>query len=315
MLRTMNKKYIKSLMGLALVMLISSSCKDSLYDDYKTQAVDNHGHNQGSMVSTAVTSSALDEFYVNAVDGVNTEVEVTLIPVILSGSGLSGKDVHVKFEPALDSLDAYNTRNETEYVMPGDVGSPAFTLVDDGVVTIKAGTEVGYLKVKLVPSDYFGDVSYAFAYKIASVQEGGYTISGNHNHGIIAILPKNAYDGIYHETGTLVRQGNPVNNLDTDTHLATVNTTTVWAYAGFPVFQNTTLSYYATINNDNTVTITADPHAGVVIYPIAADSNPGSGSDAHENSYDPATKTFYLNYEYLNGSGLKRTFHTTMVLE
>jgi hypothetical protein len=197
MFRMMKKNIYKTLMGLAFVMLSLSGCKDGFYDDYSAQAVDNHGKGQNTMISTAVTSSGQDEFYVNAVDGVETELEVNLIPVVISGAGLAKQDIHVKLVVNQDSLDTYNEVNETDYVLAGSDGSPAFTLLDDGVVTIKKGTEVGYLKAKLIPSAYFGSTAYAFSYKIESVQEPGYTISGNHNFGIVVVLPKNQWDGAY----------------------------------------------------------------------------------------------------------------------
>src|SRR5439155_176237 len=114
--------------------------------------------------------------------------------------------------PAPDFLAAYNSAQfdefnddgslllahpELYYVMPGATGTPAFTLANDGIVTIPAGKTVGYLSINTASADYFGATSYAFAYQIESVQESGYPISGNNYAGIVAIIPKNKYDGKY----------------------------------------------------------------------------------------------------------------------
>ncbi|HEY8936450.1 MAG TPA: DUF1735 domain-containing protein [Cyclobacteriaceae bacterium] len=277
----------KTLMGLALVMLSLSGCKDGFYDDYKAQAVDNHGKTQNSMIYTAVTSSGQNEFLAYAVDATTTETEIGIIPVVLSGTGTAKEDIHVKFVLALDSLDSYNTANETDYIMPGDVGTPAFTLLDEGVATIAKGSSVGYLKIKTIPNDYFVDQAYAFPYKIESIQESGYTLSANHNFGIVSIVPKNAYDGKYHAVGALV--GHPTLSGPID-------------YSGFTM---TSVSQYAVTFNSVfgtngkfgvEVKATIDPNTNLVTLVATANSSaPLAFADA-DNHYDPATKTFKLHF-------------------
>jgi hypothetical protein len=112
----------------------------------------------------------------------------------------------------------------------------------------------------------------------------------------------NKYEGLYHESGTLVRAGNPPDQLDADVYLTTVNSNTCRAQAGTSVFNNPAILYQIQVNADNSVTIKSDPNASVVIYPQAG----------KPSSYDPATKTFDLHYAYRND---ERLFDTKLVLK
>jgi hypothetical protein len=112
------------------------------------------------------------------------------------------------------------------------------------------------------------------------------------------------YEGNYTESGTLVREGTAPDQLTDLFFLNTINSTTLEAQAGISIFNNPVILYYIKVNTDNSVTIMSSPTGvsnGITIYPIAPNS-----------SYNPSNKTFTLNYEYVNGAGLKRTFHTTL---
>jgi hypothetical protein len=152
----------------------------------------------GSLVSVAINSNGVWQATPLAVNASTTEAQYDLILITLSSpSGAAPEDIHVTMVPALDSLASYNTANSVNYIMPGDPGTPAFTLVDNGVVTIPKGQNSGYLKIKTTSADYFGAASYAFAYRIASVQEQGYVISANNGYNITPFLAKNPWDGVY----------------------------------------------------------------------------------------------------------------------
>ncbi len=151
-----------------------------------------------NIVSVAINSDGVWEATPLAVDASANQVEYNLILVTLSSlSGPAAQDIHVTMVPALDSLTSYNNANGTDYVMPGNPGTPAFTLVDGGVVTIPKGSNIGYLKLKTTSADYFGTTNYAFAYRISGVQESGYTVSSNNGYNITPFLAKNPYDGVY----------------------------------------------------------------------------------------------------------------------
>jgi hypothetical protein len=112
-----------------------------------------------------------------------------------------------------------------------------------------------------------------------------------------------AYEGSYKETGTLIRGAGAPEALNATVYLNTINANTVEAQAGSSIFNNPIILYYIQVNADNTVTILQSPTGvanGITIGPLA----PGS-------SYNPATKTFTLNYGYTTSAA--RIFSTTLV--
>lgn len=126
---------------------------------------------------------------------------------------------------------------------------------------------------------------------------------------MIKPLPEiNQYEGLYHESGTLVRVGNPADNLDADIYLQTIDDTTCKAQAGKSVFNNPGILYRIKVNPDNSVTILSDPDSVVEIKP--QDGN--NGVPNKPSSYDPATKTYDLHYHYRDGA---RMFDTKLVLK
>jgi len=309
----MKKINIKLVLASALLMVFAG-CKDSDFDSYKIQSVDNHG-NGGSVISTAVTATGSSEFYANAVDASTTEVEYQLIPVALNATDVAPQDIHVTMVPDPESLAAFNSATfdefnddgtidvahpELYYVMPEGSGAPAFTLVDNGVVTIPKGSSIGYLKIKTTSADYFGATQYAYSYKISGVQESGFVVSGNHYWGIVAIIPKNPYDGTYAygPPGYVERFTGGVQNPSTDllqgpfpaAYKVDLVTTGLTTLAFSPLWA--TGSGIAGI--DGTYII-VDPATNLVT--MACATNPSMHNLPGEiNKYDPATKTFKLAF-------------------
>lgn len=113
----------------------------------------------------------------------------------------------------------------------------------------------------------------------------------------------NQFEGMYKESGTLVRGTSPADILDADIYLETINANTLRAQAGKSVFNNPAILYQIQVNPDNSVTIKSDPNASVTIV-----SQAGVAS-----TYNPATKTFDLHYEYTTSA--RRKFDTKLVLK
>lgn len=305
------KKTNKTILWSAAVILALTSCKDKDFENYKIQSVDNHGVDQ-NMISTAVTATSSTQFYANAVDASTELVEYNMIPVVLTAKDPASQDIHVTMVPALDTLASYNAANGTTYVMPGDPGSPAFTLEDGGVVTIPKGSSVGYLKIKTVSSDYFGATQYAFSYRIGSIQEPGYTISGNNNFGIVALIPKNMYDAKYALTietdgwdaygisdglpgdyGTVALVTTGANSNIFGNLIAGGN-----GQPGFTTDNATKTSFGAT----GPVYVFDSNNKLIDVYNSVPDDGRGRAFSINpaalstENLYDPTTKTFIANY-------------------
>jgi len=282
----MKKINMKYLFTAALFMLMVIGCKDEDFDSYKIQSVDNHGNDQ-KIISTAATATSNSEFAVNAVAPTNDIGEFNLIPVVLNSGKVASEDIHVTMVPVPDSLDSYNEANETEFLLAGSPGSPAYTLLDDGVVTIPKGSNVGYLKIKAVSFDYLGADSYAFPYRIESVREPGYVVSGNHNFGIVVFMAKNDYDGLYHAEGKLEGHPSLSGPIDfKDFKMATSGLRTV-------IF-NSVAGKNAVFGVEIEATI--DPVTNLVSLKETPNSSAALVFSDPTNSYDPAKKVFKLKF-------------------
>lgn len=183
---------------------------------------------------------------------------------------------------ALDQagLDAYNAANGTSFTM---LDASAFS-IPNYKVTIPAGSNLSALPVIIYPSKVDLSKNNALALKITDAQ--GRTLSANAQSVIYSVLIKNQYEGWYHSTGYFQHPTAP-RAIDRDKYLSTVNANTVEMELG-----DIGTPIDITINPDNTIT-TLVPQGG---------SNAGthliSGDPVYNNTYDPATHTFWLKYGY-----------------
>ena len=259
--------------------------------------------------------------FLDAIPGKATAVDIDpaltdqVIELRLNVTGEYAPSSDVAITLGIGNLSKYNSDNSH---VPGTLMPPAAYTLDPSVI-IKAGidpvTGVGNrnaivkltLHTSKVPTT--PGVNYVIPVNIIGVP-AGYVLSGNFGQ-ILFNFFHNPYDGDYTETGTLDRQGNATNVLNETVHFTTISNTRSSSVAGFQVFGNPGISFLIDVNPDNTVTINADPDGLVAMQGIP--SGGAAGSQGKNNSYDPATKTFYLNYQYINGSGLTRIFHVTLV--
>lgn len=259
----------------------------------------------GSLISTAINSDGFWEITPLAVDASASEGEYDLVLVTLSSaSGVAGQDVHVTMVPALDSLTSYNNANGTSFVMPGNPGTPVFTLVDNGVVTIPKGAAYGYLKIKTTPNNYFGSTNYAFSYRISSVQEAGYTVSTNNAYSIVPFVAKNKWDAKYQGTGYFGHPSAP-RSINDVYPFSTVNETTFKMNVG-----DLGSTINVMVNADNTLTITSAGSLNVKLFSLSDENTVSYAGNVathpwayYTNTYDPVTKVFRMRYGYLGGTG------------
>ena len=178
---------------------------------------------------------------------------------------------------------------------------------DNAVVTIPKGKSFGYLKVKTTSNNWLGATTYAFVYRISSVQESGYVVSANNGYSITPFVVKNKYDAEYAVTGTLVDAASA--SIDgscsypMDAYLVTQGTSVVWLYdKAVPGYYHTIcsgggLSYYGNTG----VAITFDSNDNVVsVDNIYTDAAPRSRTlqldPSGVNKYDPTTQTLKIKY-------------------
>ncbi|MEO6837459.1 MAG: DUF1735 domain-containing protein [Ginsengibacter sp.] len=225
----------------------------------------------------------------------DNDTTVNLIPVELGGLAAASQDIHVTLTQDDGLVATYNDSTGSAYTNPGS----NITIIDS-VVTIPKGSRIGYLQIKFKPTNLLNG-TFAYGFKIASIAESGYTISGNLSAGVVGIGPKNQYDGVYSSAGEFVHPslGDQIwdNSKGLTQALVTSGLSSVYTspISTPAALFGVTLSI--TINPDNTL---VEVFNGV--------TTPTPNSD----HYDPATKTFYVSGSYMGGSG-PRKYNATYV--
>jgi hypothetical protein len=185
----MKLKFIKAPLILALIFMVTlSGClKDSLFDSQQTQAF--VGSNT-KVISLGLNVQSTNNSISYAYNNSPNDTTVQLVPVELGGSSAASGDVHVTLALDQDLIDSLNNADGSDFAYPPGLTFPSM------VVTIPSGSRVGYLSAKFNPGQLIG-LDNAVGFKVVSVQESGYTISGNLSTGIVYLLIKNSFDGFY----------------------------------------------------------------------------------------------------------------------
>lgn len=291
-----------SLLALFLSLGIGmvSCLKDKDYDDGLIQST--HGSTP-RIIEVKVTASSATNYLALTFDNSNVDTTLNVIPVNLATNDAASEDINVTLVQKNSLLTDYNAANGTDFEAPT---AGMFTLINPGgVVTIPKGSHTGYLQLKFKPSSFLGG-SYALGYEITTVDKSGYTISGNLKSGIIAIIVKNQYDGDYLAEGHFEHPTSP-RDFEEEVTLSTTGANSVSKNLGD--LGNAT-KIILTINANNTVTVTPGPGTSGTTASVA--NLPTVG--IYNNTYDPATHTFYLRYGYPN-PGPTRIVTETVTLE
>lgn len=287
----------------AIACIVFTGClKDKDFDDGSIQSTHTNGTTP-QVIEIKLTALNASNFFTLAVDNSTNDTTIDLVPINLATSNGAPQDLHVTVSLDSTLVDAYDTTNATNYATPP---SGIFTIVNPEV-TIPKGSHTGYVQIKFKPSDFLGG-SWALGFRITAIQESGYTISGNLSTGITVIVVKNQYDGTYHSTGYVYHPSAP-RSLNLVKDLTTVSANSV--ACGFGDLGGS--GYVALLTIDpvtNKVSI-SDYSTGIPIVGFdngLPTTNPGytpqwDGSSKCNNTYDPATKTFYLRMGYLGSTG------------
>lgn len=268
---------------LLLLAFCLSSCLKEKYDGGRVQPTHSTG-DVPQVIELTLTATSNENFYLLAIDNADQDTVVDFIPVTLASASPAATDIHVTL--ALDDalIDAYNTAHGTAYEPP----PAALYSILNAEVTIPAGRNTGFLKVRFKPSDFIGH-DYAFGLKITSIKEAGYTISGNLSSGVAAITIKNKYDGIYNAVGNFTHP-NPdfTGAFDSEWSCATSGPTAVAFQLNVTVLFGVVIEF---VVDESTNLVTVNRIGG-----------PLDPYDPALNYYDPATKTFHYNFSYSGGT-------------
>lgn len=178
---------------LSLLAITFAGClKDDDFEDGTIQSLHNSNGTNENAIEIQLNSADAENFLHTSFDASNKDTTVNFVPIVLASPGMAPQDIHVTvaLDPTL--VDEYNNDNGTAYSKPA---SNQYTIVNP-VVTIPKGSRVGYVQIKLNPTNFIGD-EWALGFTITKVDEAGYYLSGNLANGIVAFGIKNKYDGIY----------------------------------------------------------------------------------------------------------------------
>ncbi|MGE9314807.1 BT_3987 domain-containing protein [Niabella sp. CJ426] len=260
--------------GIILPVILLTGClKDKQFDDGTYQPI----RDGEKVISLGLnTIAAPPNFAIVAFDNSSNDTIVNLVPVELGGPVSAPEDINVTVEQQNSLVTDYNEEYETDYAVPSAVS------IVNPVVTIKKGTRVGFLQVKLKPSTLIG-TSSAMGFSIKSVAPStGYTVT-NQGAGVAALLIKNRYDGKYLASGTMTHPSLGGSFTNKEWVIQTTGANTV-------EFQLNTTALFSviikmTINADNSITLASDD---VSLVPYVQS----------KNFYDPATRTFNVDFGY-----------------
>jgi hypothetical protein len=284
----------------ALSFLFTSCLKDKEVDEGRIGIKPNAGQkileiagNPNGFINVDLVGSAKD-------------TTVTLVTVRLASESPAQSDIQVTLVQDPSMLTAYNTANGTNYQVP-----PASTYqIPSMVATIPKGQREAILTLKAIPNNLFSG-TYAFGLRIASVSDPSVTISGNFGKQIVALTIRNQWDGIYSvESGSVQRYTAPgapeaaggLNGSvagNEDVVLATVGTFTVQFMTTpyGPVGLRWAKGSNSGVSGIENLRATIDPATNQVTM-FSLVNTTLANWEGKENRYDPATRTFYLNFRW-----------------
>jgi len=285
----MNFQSIKpAIVAVPLFSLAMAGClKDNDFDNHKIQSFSG---SQTKVISLGINVRSVQNFSTLAYNNSTKDTTVDLVPVELGGPDAASEDIHVTLVKVDSLVDNLNNDNAASGIGATDYAVPTAVTLVNPVVTIKKGSRTGFLQVKFKPSDLIG-ADWALGLGVKSVAEPGYTISGNVGTGIVGILTKNGYDGIYDAKGyfihpTIQTRVGPFTQ--PGILLATSGATSI-DMAGVP-FNGGLLGVFPRL--------TVDPATNLVTVTSADATVITGATGGYINRYDPATRTFYINYTY-----------------
>ena len=267
----------------SLTFSLTGCLKDDDFDNGVIQSNRPHG-DLIKPIELKISATNNTNFATVSVNSTPNDTTSDFLPVVLATADPAPQDIHVTIELVDSLVDNYNAANETFYAVP-DASMYEIPTME---VVIPKGSNIGYLQVKYHIPDFVG-ADWAFGFRIASVQEAGYTISGNFGEGVVSLAVKNKYDGIYKGSGTMLHPSYPGSYSNKDEVMTTSGANSVDLY---PL--NTTVLFGVDLDlevdqSTNLVTVTSST---VTLDPY----------DAAKNYYDPSTKTFYIDVTYSGGT-------------
>ncbi|TCC90084.1 DUF1735 domain-containing protein [Pedobacter frigiditerrae] len=299
------KKYIYKSIGLLLAIVTLSSClkDDSLVldPDKGTNVIEFQN------LSEIVVHGSTIPLYSLSFEIANTP---TIVPLTVSYSGpADGAPEDITINMGLGTQTMINNYN-TEQGKTGAVGasnepyvilpSNMFSLTSNSVV-IRKGQKTATMNLSLNTSLFVIGVPYVVPLQITGTSSG--TISGNFSKILVNVVPKNKYDGVYQSiAGTIQRYSAPTTPTVGDALNGSLagNKDVSLVTLGANVNRITGLQWASNggaVGGVDPILLTVDPATNLVT--LSSGTAPSlKAIVGKDNKYDPATKTFTLNFDW-----------------
>lgn len=308
---------MKRIINYSFLFLTVISLISCLKDKDYTDGIIGHKVDDQYIIELANANSASKKT-TKSLDLVDKDTVIKLIPVRLASALSADQDIVVTLD----------TTYSSEYVAANVEDNPALVPFSAAVgslesgltVTIPKGSNEGYISVKLNTSKFDASKQYVLGYKIKSVSDPKYTVSGLLNSHAFVFSAKNKFDGVYSLTGYHNRVPYTFPYVDEEMYLVTVTGNSVACYwPGAPGFGHPIgvgegqLSWYGTaigpvfvIDLATNDVVSAYNQGGATVISLYTNA---TGPGAMANKYDPATKTLYVSWMY-NNNPLRGFFDT-----
>jgi hypothetical protein len=284
------KNYKKIYLALLILTVGVSSCtkEDGIYAENGSSGIVELADLPSRTSSTAYASVT------KSFDAV-TEVDC---PILINYTGVDAAPEDVTVTLAFDPTIVDAMSSSTAVLT--NLDASLYTVPSYSVI-IPKGQKQATMHIKLKTSAFDFSKSYALGIVIKSSSSG--TVSGNYGKGLFKINAKNAYDGIYTVgTGSSVIRytapGVPANDAlsgslagNPNLTLSTVSATTV---------EITNLRWAggtSSVSGIDNLRATVDPLTNLVTM-TALGNTTLANLAGKDNKYDPATKTFTLNFRW-----------------
>ncbi len=193
------KKYFKIIAFAGLALSLNSCLKDKNYDEGKT-GLDLSGASKVIELAQAFSPANGRTVGLAYVD---QTINAEFATVRLAATNPAEEDIRVTLDTTgtYAFIQAYNIANSLNIEK---LPNSFYTFPNGLTVTIPKGSREASFKIRTNAIAYNTSTTYALLFKIASVANAGYVISGNFGQYFTQVGAKNKYDGVYKVTGSFV---------------------------------------------------------------------------------------------------------------
>jgi hypothetical protein len=288
------------LSAMSLLLIAGSGClKDELADDQATIPNISGSPKVVELIGPVRATTGYGTSYAVSLISSNVDTTFNMVPVRLAADQPATEDLQVELELVPGLLNAYNDTTGSHLVQPA---ANKFKFPNGLMVTIPKGSREGALAFTAKPTDLEG-ADYGFGFRIKSVSNPNYKVSGNFSTAVVIVGIRNKYDGNYSIKGYSLRAGDPVltgNFKDLSVGLITTGPNSViWsslAFWGNGSGVGIGEPEFAINPTTNKVTITS--------------SGGAMNAPGYDSRYDPASKTFYVSFTWGAGPAARLSTDT-----